>query len=466
MLFGRTLYGGALYPRQVTAGGSIAASASASAQPLVTRPTGAVVSASAQLAGGAVRNVLPGLFPGLAASACLVQARGEFRPGALVSASVTLTGVWRGNFAGFGEAFGIASDQSVPRRTARIIPPVRATATAQPEADGAVYVLADVEPVEARAHPFGTHWYVGRGESLAAVVPTADAQALRAVSGVSPCQGVLAGTAAAYLFGGAYAEVSCDLDSDPLVTSQGVRYWSGRGVATAVPHLGAVPYIYTVALAVGRALPMSSPNAHKAARGTALARMGGSAEGQRVIPQDATVVVGAQATGTVAASRITSGRVAVSAAGGGTALPAAWRPSRGATTGRALPQAAWIQISVLVRPSLVAASGLAALRSDRRGASTVAAFCAIRVAGRKRAAAFGDTDPHAWLVAEAIFHPKQLVSGAAYAVAELSGFNRINDAQQLLTRRAVTVGRATRSLTINAASRTVMVSGTARRLAA
>lgn len=467
MLYGRTLFGAALYPRQVTAGGIASASASVSAQQLVHREaTGVACFGNAAIEPTGVRNVLP--VPGTSTGVCSVasaKAVAEFRPPVATHGAAAVAGTATCDFFGTADSSTLARPTAWVQRTARTLPASKAVARATIEPDAAVYVLADPEPIRAKATVFGTHWFVGRGEATPNALPAADGQIQIPASGTAPASGSPVAAAAIDCLVAGVCRAQVEIDSDPLIESGGIEYWSARGVAIGAVSPSADPYVFTVALAVGRGKPSGEANAHRAAKGKAVAHARGAGDMQRVVPESAQVVVGAKASAAASASRSTVGTVVVDAVGAFQARATVHAFTKahasGAATGRLF------QTEVRIVGSVGATASVAVDACRLRPASgAVAVLSSSAARGRYRAVGAGTSVCPASGVADGIFHPKILVSGLAEAVALANGTNRVNESTQPLSSRVVTVGSDSRQILVNPSPRLVAVGGYSRQMAA
>lgn len=467
LLYGRTLYGGPFNPRQITAEGSAVCAAS-----ITARATAALRSASGSFAtatvahGSALRTALPRATAS-AARATVGTAKGvaSFRPRTVAQAVAMATGRPRVSF--FGAVTGAAAATPTGKiiRTIRVRIPTQARGVATPEAEGALYALASPAASLCYSNPFGTYWFVGRGESGASASVTGAGQRIRAAQGEAICTASGAGVAKAQLrgAGGALGAATPDPDSSEL--RGGVRHWTGRGncAPSAAAYAGA--YVFTVALAVGRAEVRGAPNAHRVARGVSATAAGAAGFAEIVLPEYGRVVIDTLAAGSAVARLAAAARAQVAAAGASVArgkvvAAAGGACNAGASVGAAL---AWIGIS-----------GSATASSSPRG--RVARACVARAeaaptgqaagGARKAVAARVGVGGLAMGIGEGIYHPKVLAAGHASASCEPTGVNTVNSARQRLSTRCVRISHQPRVVVVAAQQRLLREPGPSKRLVA
>lgn len=487
MLFGRTLYGGALLPRQYTAEGAVTCTANVAASPHpASRPAKGTAAGVAAVQATATRRKIPGAATTATATVLPLGARSDRRPGALAAGTATAAALPRAAFSGFiGALATAAASCSIERRT-----PVRynapLVATASGIADGDLYALAWPSPAQASARPFGTHWFVGQIDCAITSLAAADAQRVKAAQGEAVCFA----TGQAVVRGDLYGRATptggvAGLDLDPLQIAGGVRYWDARGVAQGVFAGSAAPYVYSVALSVGRATLAVAPNLRFMARAHAVAAAAPRCDAQIVVPQLAQLTVESDAVASVSARIAAFGVAQVGATGAGTATPLLEAAGAGNTAGAANARANVVDLAVRVATQAGAgATGKLAREARTLGAVGVMA----QVAGRATSILLGSTGAVGLVQATGAgdFHPKLPVSGQVEGVAtpdaqyrlafRVSGVaigeaspwavNLVNDARQPLASRRVDVGAEPRLVTVVATSRTLEIQTAARRMAA
>lgn len=486
MLFGRSLYGGALYPRQVTAAGVVACGASASAKATAAFRDGSGTFATATVASGTgVRNVLPVALAARASAATHGTARVDFALAAVSSGESNSSGAARVDFFALADAVALAGAAGKIIRTIPQRIPSSVDTYALPEAEPQVYVYVAPARVMCYANPFATHWYVGRGdcaaqaggEAAAAIIRAASCQAVGSagLTGLSRADVKSAGA----LHGQALAGV------DPLTTVAGIRYWDANAEPVGEALLSGEAYTYSVALAVGRASARDDANSHRAAAG--LARCFGEARGsmERVQPQYASVTTQSRAEGGAQAhlGALAQARTDVTgaAAAGAKADLAARGVSAGAAAG--VSNVVWLTANGTVKGQ---SGATASVHRGIYAGGTCPQAAGAAAAGRKQAAASVASNGLAAASGNGIFHPKVLCGGSATAVANLAalyrlaqraagvatagalpvGTNRVNDAGQRLSSRVIGVGAERRFISITEPPRLIAVAGAARRLAA
>lgn len=235
MIFGRSLFGGAVIAGYITVSGAATATATAVAE--------AHVSYNLSGYGVATATVPP------ANGFKVTFGHGE------AACSATVTGIEHVDFMLKGDAFaeatatGFALLESNPKVNAlatavatgvaskRVRMPYQtpANAYAYAEGDGISYVLATANPARAYAYGFGTTYYVGRGNAVAEAsieaVPEIIIGASNNATGTAEASGECLRIAGANAKGLATATIFGDGDK----THNGIRYveFFGKGVAKA-----------------------------------------------------------------------------------------------------------------------------------------------------------------------------------------------------------------------------------------
>ena len=487
MLFGRTLYGGALLPRQYIAEGAVTCTASVTASPHpASRPAKGTAAGIAAVQATATRRKIPGAATAATATVLPLGARSDRRPGALAAGTATAAALPRAAFNGFvGASATTAASCSIERKT-----PVRynapLVAAASGVADGDLYALAWPSPAQASARVFGTHWFVGQIDCAIAALVTADAQRVKTAQGEAVCST----TGQAVVRGDLYGLATpiggvAGLDLDPLQTVEGVRYWDARGVAQGVFTGSAAPYVYSVALSVGRATLAVVPNLRRMAQTHAVAAAVPRCDAQIVVPRLAQLTVESDAVASVSARIAAFGVAQVEATGAGAATPLLEAAGAGDTAGAA--NAGVNVVELAVRGAIQAGAG-ATGKPVREPRASGAVGVTTQVAGRATSILSGSTGAVGLVQATGAgdFHPKLPVSGQVEGVAtpdaqyrmafRMSGMaigeaspwavNLVNDARQPLASRRVDVGAEPRLVTVVATSRTLEIQTAARRMAA
>lgn len=467
MLYGRTLFGGALNPRQVTAAGSAVCVAGAQAQANAALRTGAGAFATASVATGvALRTVLPATtHPVGVAVAQAAQALVDFSFGGAAAAGGVGQGRAQAEFSLAGGALSALSATGRITRTIRYPVATRFRCFAGVEAGAVVYVLADLDQADCRATPFGTYWEVGYGQAPGVATPAAGAQQTLQAAGHVAGGALAAAAAQVDSFAAGESRVSADADPDSLHTASGVRYWSARAVCPAIASFEATPYVYSVALAVGRAWLVAGAQARRAARVSAVPRAVGSGHCELVLPEQGTAVIHSDAQGAVVATLSAKARTQVGAAG---AAEAGARVVYGAggearASGVAESNVVWLTTSGTARP-FAGGQGRCHRASLCAGQATVIAFSTP--GARKSAAGRGQSVGLSAPTGQGIFHPKIDAQGSAQAVAQVTGSNTTNEAAQRLSTRVVRVGAGDRLQIVPRSLRLVQSAGQVRRVAA
>lgn len=471
MLFGRSLYGGALYPRQVTAGGSVAATCSVQVSEVANRKlaggtAGLAVAAQAE----AIRNVIPTSPVVSCVAGVSGSGKADFSGFADAQTTAAVAGLPRCDFLSGGEvAAGMDGAVSV-ERWVRVLIPSKSVGTALGEAEGAAYVYAGAVAVSAKAFPFGTHWFIGRGVTDATATPAADVSRTLSVHGESITAALPAGDAQTELFGrGDSASASALLDSDPVIESDGIMYRFGRGEAIPAASPSADSYVYSVMLGVGFAYPVGNGQSQRAASGQAVATASGVADTERVVPFEGAVTVGAIATGEVRAKIHVLGRAQTyTTADVASAHVFYLASSRAVVESEATAES--LRVALETRPGAGGGSAVAApaAASTNAMASGTSAECATGGAAKAvvRYAIFGSGSGLALPAATSALHPKIPASGEATGEAFAEGTNAVGNPDQPLSARAVSVPSGGRTIVVQSSTRTVGVGGTNRRLAA
>lgn len=468
MLYGRTLFGGALYPRQVTAAGSVACSASVSVSAAAAFRDGSGTFATATVASGTgVRNVLPVALAARASVATPGTARVDFALAAVSSGESNSSGAARVDFSALADAVALAGAAGKIIRTIPQRIPSRANAYALPEAEPQVCVYVAPARVMCYANPFATYWYVGRGDCVAQAGGEVAAAIIRAASCEAVGSAGLAGMSradtksAGALRGQALAGV------DPLTTVAGIRYWDANAEPVGEALLSGEAYTYSVAPAVGRATVVGGANSRRAASGTARCFGGARGSMERVQPEYASVTVQSRAEGGAHAHLGALAQARTDVTGAAAAGAKADLAARGVSAGAA---AGVSNVIWLASPAgQAAASGVTGkANAFRERVATGAAPGGASMTGTGVVAALlaGHTRGLAHPVADGGYHPKIAAAGTTVGGAVVVGTNRTNDADQRLSTRVVAVTGERRSLSITEPPRLIAVAGAARRLAA
>ena len=486
MLLGRSLYGGALYPRQVTAAGAVACGATTSAKAIAAFRDGSGTFATATVATGAgVRNVLPVPAVGQGVAAVSAKAFAQFFLAVAPVGAAAVQGLARADFFALGDLPATVTCTGRIIRTIRVLIPSNAKCQAEIEPEAAIYALADPEAALCYSNPFGTYWYVGTGSTEPTASLAATAQKVRAASGVALCAASIFATAQADTHGLGAAEPVAALTSDPLLTVAGVRYWDAHGESVAQAEGSADEYIYAVALSVGFCNPNGRAQAQRAARGAAACNARATGFIEIVLPEYGQVFIDTAALGAANAHFAALGKSRVTAIGASAARAAS--EAKAAGESRASAGVASNVVWLTANGTVNGQSGATA--SAHRGiyaGGTCPQAAGAAAAGRKQAAASVASNGLAAASGSGIFHPKVLCEGSATAVANLAalyrlaqraagvatagalpvGTNRVNDAGQRLSSRAIGVGAERRFISITEPPRLIAVAGAARRLAA
>lgn len=487
MLFGRSLYGGALYPRQVTAAGVVACGASASAKATAAFRDGSGTFATATVASGTgVRNVLPVPVVGQGVAAVSATALAHFFSAVAPVGAAAVQGLARADFFALGDLPAAADGTGRITRTVRVLIPSNAKCKAEIEPDAAIYALVDPEAALCYSNPFGTYWYVGAGEGVANATLSDAPQKVRAAGGVASCVASVLATAQADTNGYGSTEAAAALTSDPVLTIAGVRYLDAHGESVGRAEGYADEYIYAVALSVGFCHPNARAQAQRAARGVAGCTAKATGFMEIVLPEYGQVFIDTAALGAANAHFAALGKSRVSAVGASAAQASSEAKAGGES--RANTDATSNVVWLTANGAANGQSGATA--SVHRGIyadGTCPQAASAAAAGRKEAAASVTSNGLAVANGNGIFHPKVLCEGEAEAQATLAAeyrmaeraagvatalallppaANRVNGAGQRLSARVIAVGAERRSISITEPPRLITVAGAARRLAA
>lgn len=416
MLFGRTLFAGALVAGIVTAtgvGAVATAQASAAAAVVFKGKGSAVAQANAQALALRMHYPTP-LLAGASASATGQSKVAFFLEGSALAQALAQSKEIAWYFGSSTASAGaVASAKAFKRVRSKTQPPAKAYAEA--DADPQIYFLAKGTTAFLRAFAVGTTDYVGRGTAHATATALVNAEKAIGVrqnaSGFSYGEGVAVTIAGGIGNGRATATGW----ADAAVIRAGVREFEvfGHLSVTADAHCSHV-VVFQPQAAKSNAVLSAKPVHIRGAKGTAAARAIGQGDGSLVqtgvFGAPAVVTANAQAR----ASKITRGqahaqttasavgRARLSANAKGTALTSAWLKASG--------------LSLALRVSAMA-SGMAHASATR-----------IRYA-----------------------------SSSIVATAEATGFNQINDLTKAPAGRTYLVQAETRRFTVEAQPRLIFV---------
>lgn len=470
MLFGRTLFGGALLPRQVTAEGSTVASAQAQVAESSLRRGAAGVNGTASVAQAtAVRIRIPVAVATGGTALVSGAGQGAFAPGVSLSATAAVAGQSVAEYRPPASAIGTAVCQAAGFKRTRPRLPSVSLATAQMEGDGLVYVYADADAARARALPFATYWYVSLGEVVAAASLSGEGEITQKGFGAAAPTATASGEALAeFVGGGQECGPVAELDADPLQYIGGIEHHFGRGVALASVAMSAEPCIYTVKLAVGRATLQSAPSVRRAVSASALGHATAAGDAERVIPFEGAVFIASSAQATARANSRVRGAAVIQSAAITTAVNARFSASAHLQV-NSTAQAQSLRLAIDVTPAPAGGSAEAKpAKGARIAGATGTAQGSSAAQGRavSRLAAFGQTGGVSSPVGELSLVEKIPASGEATAAADLSGTNTVGVADQTLSTRVVAVAAGSRRLALEPSQRLIAVGGTARQLAA
>lgn len=467
LLYGRTIYGGPFNPRQVTAEGSVVCAASASARANVAYRAASGSFATATVArGSALRTVLPGAVA-ITGRATVQNAKPkvDFRLAGVAQAVANVTGRAHAEFFLAGDLSAAALPSGRIIRTTRVRIPSQALGSASIEVEAALYALANPGRALCYANPFGTYWYVGCGEVSATAGASAQGERIRAAAGQAVGQADAAGQACVEFSGAAVVHAEATPDPDSMELRGGVRYWTGRARPVATSEATADAYVFSVALAVGRATVAGSCNARRA--GAAAVRPTAQATGraETVLPEYGTVRIDTAAAGEAVAQLAAFAKAQVAAAGASQATGRLAASAKGRAECKAEAQATVVWITAAGSAQAGAgATGRCERTSLGGGAAQVVSISAARA--RKEAAARVQVGGLAQLAGNGGLHPKVLASAAVVATATLVGSNNVNSALQRLSVRRVRVPAQARKVRVAGEKRQIVVAGQKRRVAA
>jgi len=306
MLFGRTLFAGALVAGYVTATGvGAVASAHASAAASVVYNSKGHASVSAAVEAQGLRTVLPVANVASASASVQGKALAEF----FLSGSALATAIAQARAT--AEFFGQASVQAKATTTGVVYKRVRmrtqppAKAYAEGDADPQIYFLARGRTAYLRAHAVGTTDHVGRGVAQASA--TLSGQAEKAIGVRQDAPAFAYAEASAVTIAGAVGAGVATANgwADAAVTRMGVRQFEVFGTAYAKALCKSLTVsVYQPQVARCSAVLAANPIHIKGCKGSATARATSSGEGYLV----QTGVVGAPAKVVAAATATASKR--------------------------------------------------------------------------------------------------------------------------------------------------------------
>ena len=489
MLLGRVPYGGPHYPRQVTAGGSVVAGCTAQVAEYALRPASGQTVCTSHALGEGVRVVIPVPKQGAAKADVSGFERAHYAAFGSVSGDSTAYSQARVDFAAFGEAIPAAAASGENLRVVRMRWASQAHGYANPEGDADIYVWGFGETARATAFTFGSHFFVGSGNAQPSALVAAEAQHIRHSGGCSETAATGIATAQVESSSGSGQCVAeALLDSDPILEIGGVTHWFARGEAVAEVELGVKPYIYTVMLGVGRALVSGDAQTRQAGAGRAVARATGQGDMERVLPFEGTVIVGAVAEGSVAATIAAFGAARTDGVAAAGTAQSVFHAEGGAIVNSG-SAAELLRLAIATRPGTAGgfSSASGATRADRLGDGATSVTAAARGAARAHFQGTGWVTTNAGPLAALADHPKLPVSGqaqalgnavsleerlahraygAALAEAVPEGWNLVDGGDQRLGGRVMWVGSEARTARVGSTQRAIFVDGVSRQLAA
>lgn len=425
MFFGRTLFGGALTAGIVSAAGAVVCTAALSATPekitpVVAKPAAAVVTPLAD----ALRTQSAAGY-----STAITTAQGaaqvEFRLSGVADATAAAAGRARVDFFAAGGAELRATWQARALRTARARGRQVICSSAAYPAESEVYLVA--KPIRAigRAIVQGTTGYFAHGSTVGKataedtgsfLIRTAAGQVSTSINGVGRAKQVSVDAASVVATSSGWG--------DPFILRGTVRLYDGNGEARLRAELAAEPYVYSVALAVGRITAVGVASKHTPGYGRVSAGATGTAMWQMVVP-----MVGAPAV--LRAEGIGRATARLAARGHGRVLTAASITGGALRTGQAIG-AVMGELHPLVR-------GVAlAIRAEVRGA----------------------------LIADATATRTHQGVGSVIGLATATAYNQINDLLRAPSDRTFAVAIGDRRIQVGAERRLLIPAADSRLLAA
>jgi hypothetical protein len=356
--------------------------------------------------------------------AVFATSQGEFRPSASTVGVSFCHAVAQCDYFGAGAASAVTAPTAVGLRSVRARGHRSAPVALLAALETHVWLVAAALRVTAAARVEGTTGYFGRGDAAGGAIPGAAPQHIKPAFGAATA--AASGHAAAHLacLGSGYATNETRFLADPYFVRGGVKYHDGLAPAVATAWGMAEPYIYSICLSVGRALPEADAARWMPAVARVTARASGTARWELVVPvATEPAVLHSHAEGAAVARLAAIGRGQVLAASLVNAPGRALRNARGA-----------------VAPI-----------SEVRASAAV-----FLVRGVLRA------------VASALGRGGRvlLAGGGAQASAAVSGFNQVNDLVRAPRDRTLTVGASDRTALVTSQTRTVAVAAQSRQLAA
>lgn len=418
MLFGRSLFGGALVAGLVTLAGAAVCTASASGDATVLYKGRGVAQATAHVAvADALRSVIGEGHVALCEAQLSAAPVASFFAAGDAQASALAEGIALAQFFGVGVAQGDAYVQARVYRRVRMRyqPPAHATATGQGEIVS--HVLAYAKPAVARANLVGTTYHVGRGVAAASAKLQGDAQKAIGARQYALAEASATATIVHTVGCAGDGEATAVAEGHPAITTGGIRYFDLAGVARAKAYAPPAQILVfqpqtmrAEAFAAGQAVQTRGFRGHGVATAKATGYMDMTYTGQ----------VGAPAMVTATASAHAVRHVTLGAYGDAVATGSAWTRADylGAGQAQLKAQLDASEMHYYLRPQAASADAQA-------------------LALMQRIAVAGDT--------------------YAEAVAQVTGYNQINDLAPAPERRTLRVLHEARTMAIPFENRTVRV---------
>lgn len=234
MLFGRSLFGGALVAGLVTLAGAAVCTASASGDATVLYKGRGAAQATAHVAvADALRSAIGGGHVALCEAQLAAAPSASFFVEGDARVSALAEGIAQAQFFGEGVAQGDAYAQARIFRRVRMRyqPPAHATATGQGEVVS--HLLAYGKRALARAKLFGTTYHVGRGVAAASAKLQGDAQKAIGARQYALAEASAAATIVHTVGCAGDGEATAVAEGHPAITTGGVRYFDLAGAAHA-----------------------------------------------------------------------------------------------------------------------------------------------------------------------------------------------------------------------------------------
>lgn len=269
-----------------------------------TRTFGAVAGVAAPVVDG--QRVVSAAGSVTCRASALAAPAVDYRPGGAAAAASSTAASGRVDFSSAVGCWATAGLVADARRTVRA--GVRVSATAVSEVEAETYVFAYTSPARCTAWLEATTGKFAWGSVSAAAACQADGAAVRPASGEVFAHAGCIAAARTDSNAGGEARAIASAALDPFIQRGGVKLFDGNVEALGAATLTAEPYIYSVALTVGRAIAVAVPQVQRPANVSAFASAHVSLDAQIVVPETGAIAVGGSATCSAVAAVIYRGK--------------------------------------------------------------------------------------------------------------------------------------------------------------